>query len=113
MTQCAYTCDNYCMEDEKTHVKSYEWLKPYQFKVGNPGGPGRPKGPTLKSWIKEHFSEMTDEERIEFLNKIEPIKAWEMAEGKAETKSTVDAKVEHSVDPEVKQTIDKALEEII
>lgn len=77
------------MEDQKTHKKTYDWLKPHQFKEGNPGGPGRPKGPTLKTWLKDKFSEMTDEERIEFLNQIEPIKAWEMGEGKAESKTDV------------------------
>ena len=73
------------MEEAKTHKKTYDWLKPYHFKEGNPGGPGRPKGPTLKTWIQERFSEMTDDERVEFLNQIEPIKAWEMGEGKAQT----------------------------
>jgi hypothetical protein len=74
------------MEEDapKTYVKTYDWLKPHQFKEGGPGGPGRPKGPTLKTWLKNHFEEMTDEERIAFLNKIDPIKAWEMGEGKAQ-----------------------------
>lgn len=73
----------------KTYKKRYDWLKPHQFKEGNPGGPGRPKGPSLKTWIKNHFEEMSDEERIEFLNQVDPIKAWEMAEGKAESKTDV------------------------
>lgn len=76
-------------QQPKTHNKSYDWLKPHQFKEGNPGGPGRPKGPTLKTWVKNHFETMTDEERAEFLNKIDPIKAWEMGEGKAEAKAEV------------------------
>lgn len=79
-------------EEQKTQSKTYDWLKPHQFKEGNPGGPGRPKGPTLKTWIKNYFSEMTDEERVVFLNKIDPIKAWEMGEGKAESKT--ESKVE-------------------
>ena len=79
------------MDDKpKTHQKTYDWLKPHQFKEGNPGGPGRPKGPTLKTWVKNHFESMTDEERAEFLNKIDPIKAWEMGEGKADTKTNTD-----------------------
>lgn len=81
------------MEDDtqpKTHKKTYDWLKPYQFKEGNPGGPGRPKGPTLKTWLRDRFSEMTEEERAEFLNQVDPIKAWEMAEGKAEAKTEVE-----------------------
>jgi hypothetical protein len=97
----------------KTFNKSYDWLKPHQFKAGNPGGPGRPKGPTLKTWVKNHFESMSDEERAEFLNKIEPIKAWEMGEGKPDTKSTVDATIEHKLDPELQKTINNALDEII
>lgn len=80
------------MDDEpqsKTYSKSYDWLKPHQFKEGNPGGPGRPKGPTLKTWVKNHFETLSDAERAAFLNKIDPIKAWEMAEGKAESKTDV------------------------
>lgn len=102
------------MEDErKTHTKTYDWLKPHQFAKGNPGGPGRPKGPTLKTWLRDRFAELSDEEREEFLKHIDPKTAWEMAEGKAESKSTVDAKIEHSVDPELKESIDNALSEII
>lgn len=80
------------MDDEpqsKTYNKSYDWLKPHQFREGNPGGPGRPRGITMKTWVKNHFESMTDEERAEFLNKIDPIKAWEMGEGKPDTKSEV------------------------
>jgi hypothetical protein len=97
----------------KTHQKSYDWLKPHQFKEGNPGGPGRPKGPTLKTWVKQHFESMSDDERAEFLNKIEPIKAWEMGEGKPETKGIIDATVEHRLDPETAEVISKALDEVI
>lgn len=105
---------NFVMEEDlKTHNKTYEWLKPHQFRKGNPGGPGRPKGPTIKTWLRDKFSELTDEEREEFLKYIDPKTAWEMAEGKAETKSTVDAKVEHSVDPEARKVIESALEEVI
>ena len=77
--------------DTKQHVKQYDWLKPHQFKPGQTGNPnGRPKGPSLKTWVKNHFESMTDEERAEFLNKIDPIKAWEMGEGKAESNNKTD-----------------------
>ncbi len=70
--------------------KNYDWLKPTQFKPGQSGNPnGRPKGPTLKTWLKARFEEMNDEERIEFLNQVDPIKAWEMSEGKAESKTDI------------------------
>jgi hypothetical protein len=99
--------------DAKTYQKSYDWLKPHHFKKGNAGGPGRPKGPTLKTWVRNHFESMTEDERMEFLNKIDPIKAWEMGEGKPDTKTTVDATVEHKLDPESAKVIHKALDEII
>jgi len=99
--------------ESKTYQKTYDWLKPHHFKEGNPGGPGRPKGPTLKTWVRDHFESMSDEERVAFLNKIEPIKAWEMGEGKADTKSTVDATIEHKLDPELADVINKSLDEII
>lgn len=94
----------------KTLAKSYDWLKPHQFKTGNPGGPGRPKGPTLKTWVKNHFEQMTDGERAEFLNKIDPIKAWEMGEGKAESKTEVSGTLEHKVNVD---EINKALDDIL
>lgn len=79
-------------QDEKQvpKTKNYDWLKPTQFKPGQSGNPnGRPKGPTLKTWLKEHFETLTEEERAEFLNKVDPIKAWEMAEGKPQTQTDV------------------------
>ncbi len=80
--------------ESKTYQKTYDWLRPHHFKVGNPGGPGRPKGPTLKTWVRNHFESMTDEERMDFLNKIDPIKAWEMGEGKPDTKNEVKGEVD-------------------
>ena len=100
------------MEEEKTYQKRYDWLKPHQFKKGNPGGPGRPKGPSLKTWLKNRFEEMTDEEREDFMKHVDPKTAWEMAEGKPDTKNTLDAKIEHSTDPELKEMVEKALEDV-
>jgi hypothetical protein len=53
---------------------------------------------------------MTDEERAEFLNKIDPIKAWEMGEGKAESKTEVSGTLEHKVNVD---EINKALDDIL
>ena len=46
---------------------------------GNPGG--RVKGKSLKDWAREYFALLTDEERIEFFNKLDPELVWKMAEG--------------------------------
>ena len=64
---------------EKTDKKQKPWL----FKKGQSGNPdGRPKGSkSLKTWVKEYLEQMSDEDRIEFLNKISPDMVWRMAEG--------------------------------
>lgn len=55
---------------------------------------------------------MTDEEREDFMKHVDPKTAWEMAEGKPDTKNTLDAKIEHSTDPELKEMVEKALEDV-
>lgn len=104
------------MEDNtKKQVKkqNYDWLKPTQFKPGQSGNPkGRPPGKSLKTYVREYFESLSDEGKKEFLNQIDPKTAWEMAEGKPDTKNTLDAKVEHSVDEESKAMIQKALDDI-
>lgn len=63
----------------------YENLKKYQFKPGVSGNPsGRPKGAkSMKTYAKEYLESMSEEDRIEFMNSIDPKIIWEMAEGKA------------------------------
>lgn len=51
------------------------------FLDGNPGGPGRPKGKTLKEWMRDKLLEMTEEERNIFLRDIPKDLQWRMAEG--------------------------------
>ena len=54
---------------------------------GNPNG--RPKGPTLKEWVRNHLLTMTDEERKDFL-KIVPLEIqWKMAEGNPATNTDI------------------------
>jgi len=42
---------------------------------------GRPKGKTLKEWLKDRLAVMTDEEREEWLKVISKDLQWRMAEG--------------------------------
>lgn len=96
----------------KTNKKTYDWLKPYQFKKGNPGGPGRPRGKSLKTFVREYFETLDDNAKMDFLEKIDPKTAWEMAEGKPDTKSTLDANVSHKVDKETMELMEKALRDM-
>jgi hypothetical protein len=48
---------------------------------GTKGGPGRPKGKSLKEYWKQKLSEMTDEEKENFSSEITQEIKWRMAEG--------------------------------
>lgn len=80
------------MEEEtnKSHKKSYDWLKPYQFGAGNNANPnGRPKGKTLKEFAREYLQSLPDERKIEYLATLPEEIVWKMAEGNPDTKSDV------------------------
>lgn len=55
-------------------------LRPYVFKKGNKLG-GRKKGKSLKEYSRDYLASMTDEERNNFLNSLDPHLIWKMAEG--------------------------------
>lgn len=74
------------MEDVIIDGKTY---KPWQFKPGNPGGPGRPPGKSLKDYSREYLAAMTDEERQEFMAGLDKIDIWKMAEGNPATNTDI------------------------
>lgn len=63
--------------------------KPWLFKKGNPGGPGRPKGKTMKEWAKDYLASLPDEERFEFLEGLPKDVVWKMAEGNPATNTDI------------------------
>ena len=76
--------------------------RPWLYKKGQSGNPGgRPTGSlSMKTYIKNKLLAMTDEEREEYLEGIDKKVLWEMAEGKAESKTEVVATITTtSVDP--------------
>lgn len=80
------------VEDQQEEQHKAPWLKKYQWKPGQSGNPGgRPKGPSLKVWLRNYFEDLNDEDRVDFLKNIHPSLAWQMAEGRPDTKSDVNA----------------------
>jgi len=75
------------MEETQEQTNNRPWL----YKKGQSGNPGgRPKGSkSMKTWLKERFESMTDEEREEFFDGMNKIDLFKMAEGNPETKSDV------------------------
>lgn len=61
-----------------------------KFGPGNNANPaGRPKGQTLKEYIRQRFLDMTPEEKDAFIAKLDPIDIFKMAEGNPHSTSDV------------------------
>lgn len=69
------------METESSENKQID--RPWLFKPGQSGNPaGRPKGTfSLKTYAKKYLQEMTDEEKLEFMEGLPKEIIWKMAEG--------------------------------
>ncbi len=76
-------------DEEETGLQSESsktaHLKPWQFKKGQSGNPSGKKPGTisLKVFAKNYIQDLTEEEKLEFMEGIDKKTIWEMAEGKA------------------------------
>lgn len=78
---------------EKQRKSKVDYIRPYMWKKGQSGNiMGRPKGKTMKEYAREYLERMTDEERDEWLEGLGKDVIWEMAEGKADSKSSLEFK---------------------
>ena len=72
--------------DKQTNIN----LRPWLWKKGQSGNlKGRPKGKTMKEYVRDYLSRMNDEERDEWLEGIAKIDIFKMAEGNPETKTDI------------------------
>lgn len=69
-------------EQDKKQDK-YDWIAGYRFQPwqsGNPGG--RKKGSkSLKVFVREYLENLPDEEKIKYLQTVDPNLVWRMWEG--------------------------------
>lgn len=69
----------------ETHNKrNYDWLKQYQFKKWNQAAKGKWRpvwSKSLKVFVREYITTMSDEEKLAFLETMTSETIWKMAEG--------------------------------
>lgn len=70
-------------QPENSYENVPEHLRQFVFKPGVSGNPGgRPKGiKSMKEYAREYLEIMDDDERVKFLNRLNPDFVWKMAEG--------------------------------
>lgn len=67
------------------------------FAPGTTGGPGRPRGKTMKEYARDWFEKKSEEEKDKYIAQLEekrPGFAWEMGEGKATQQADITSKGE-------------------
>ena len=70
-------------------------LLPHQYKKGQSGNPGgRPKGISMKEYLRNKLASMDEDERENFLQGQNKIELFKMAEGNPDTKTDITTKGE-------------------
>ncbi len=70
-------------QEQLNNSKVPKQLKKYVFKKGISGNPGgRPVGAkSMKEYSREYLESLNEDERIDFMNSLDPDFIWKMAEG--------------------------------
>ena len=99
--------------DNQYKKQNYEWLKPYQWKKGESGNlKGRPPGKSLKTFVKDYLLSLPDEEKLKFLNHVNPEFAWRMAEGNPKEDVKHSGEIKNLTDEQIKRIISREAKRI-
>ena len=105
------------MEDktENSVKKQSNNDKPWLFKKGQSGNPkGKPKGTfSLKTYAKNYLKDMTDDEKLTFMEGLPKEVIWKMSEGNPQSNLDLTSKGEKLFNEEQRKKSKGAIKEIL